>query len=101
MGWASGADLADEVWKAVAPHIPPAEAWAVAMKIAAAFRARDCDTLSEIGGPIGWADEHAKFMRWYRAPKDPKIGDEIAGDGERYRWNGQRWIQWDPSKARS
>lgn len=92
MGWASGAGLAKKVWKAVAPYIPPAKVGVVAAELASAFRALDCDTLSEIDGPIGWADEHAQFVRWYRAPRSPKDGDQFIGDGELYQWNGRRWV---------
>jgi hypothetical protein len=92
MGWASGADLAEEVWKAVEGHIPPEKVREVAEKIAAVFRKRDCDTLQEIEGPIGWADQHESFVRWFKAPKNPKAGHEIRADGELYRWNGARWV---------
>lgn len=47
MGWASGADLAEEVWKAVRKRMPKEHRQEVARKIVDAFENHDADTLDD------------------------------------------------------
>ena len=47
MGWASGSELAEDVWDVVRPFIPMEERKKVARSIVQAFENRDCDTLDE------------------------------------------------------
>jgi hypothetical protein len=47
MGWASGSDLAESVWKAVRIFVPVKERKTVAVSIVRAFEDHDCDTLDE------------------------------------------------------
>lgn len=47
MGWASGSELAEEIWVIVSKHIPKQNQKRVAQKIITAFEERDCDTIYE------------------------------------------------------
>lgn len=47
MGWASGSELAEEVWEAARPHISKKNRQKVANAIIDAFEDRDCDTMDE------------------------------------------------------
>lgn len=47
MGWASGADLADQVWDVVKMFIPKTKQSAVAQQLIDVFEGRDCDTMME------------------------------------------------------
>ena len=49
MGWASGAELADEIWDAVKDHIPSGERMSVAERLIGIFEGRDCDTMMGTG----------------------------------------------------
>ena len=56
MGWASGSDLAESVWKAVRIFVPVKERKTVAVSIVRAFEDHDCDTLDEAATLIADAD---------------------------------------------
>jgi hypothetical protein len=47
MGWASGSQLAEEVWDVVRPLIPAAKRKKAALSIIDSFESYDCDTLDE------------------------------------------------------
>lgn len=45
MGWASGSQLANEIWRAVRKYIPVSNRRKVATELVNAFENEDCDTL--------------------------------------------------------
>lgn len=47
MGWASGSQLAGEVWDIVRPYIQTEHKRTVAQELIKAFEDHDCDTLDE------------------------------------------------------
>ena len=47
MGWASGSQLAEDVWKTVRGNIPQKRRKALATAIVRLFEDHDCDTLDE------------------------------------------------------
>jgi len=47
MGWASGSELAANVWDTVKDYIPEGSKYDVAKSLLRAFRGFDCDTLDE------------------------------------------------------
>jgi hypothetical protein len=47
MGWASGSQLAEDVWEAVRPHLSEDVRRMVAIEIVGLFEGYDCDTLCE------------------------------------------------------
>ena len=56
MGWGSGSELAESVWKAVRAFVPVEERRKVAVSIVRAFEDHDCDTLDEAETLIADAD---------------------------------------------
>ncbi len=67
MGWGSGADFADAVWRAVSPYIRDSvmekEA---AQRLVALFEGEDCDTMfeTEVGDVAGIVRDEEGCMRW-------------------------------------
>lgn len=47
VGWASGSELADAVWKVVERFVPEEERRSVARRLIRTFERRDCDTMHE------------------------------------------------------
>ena len=47
MGWASGSELAEEIWDIVKKYIPKNKKKKVAKQLVEAFEDRDCDTMCE------------------------------------------------------
>jgi len=47
MGWASGSELADEVWALFREHVPEASRKNVAKQLVDLFEGHDCDTMQE------------------------------------------------------
>ena len=47
MGWASGGELADNVWDVVSSYIPKGAKAKVAQDLIDIFEGRDCDTMQE------------------------------------------------------
>lgn len=47
MGWASGSELAEDVWDTVRKYIPVKNRRRVARKIVDLFEQQDCDTIHE------------------------------------------------------
>ncbi len=47
MGWASGSELAEDVWEAVGKHLPKNRRQEIARRIVDLFERHDCDTLDE------------------------------------------------------
>ncbi len=47
MGWASGSQLAEDVWQAVRTFVPQGNRKTVARRIVGLFEEHDCDTLDE------------------------------------------------------
>lgn len=47
MGWASGSQLAEEIWEVVGKHIPSKNKKQVAKKLIDLFEDSDCDTIDE------------------------------------------------------
>lgn len=47
MGWASGADIADNVWDIIKSYIPEHKKVDVASDLIDEFESRDCDTMQE------------------------------------------------------
>lgn len=56
MGWASGSDIAQEVWDAAKDYLSPINKKNFARDLIAIFVAHDCDTISE-------CDEIIKYAR--------------------------------------
>ncbi|MCX6035002.1 MAG: hypothetical protein NTV38_08505 [Chloroflexi bacterium] len=56
MGWASGSQLAEDVWDVVRPAIPQKNRQELAVKIIRLFEDHDCDTLDEAQSLIKDAD---------------------------------------------
>ncbi len=48
MGWASGSELAEDVWTAVRKHVPEDKRKSLATRIVRLFEGHDCDTLNEV-----------------------------------------------------
>jgi len=91
MGWASGSDLAEEIWKIVGKHIPEKKHQKVAEKLLKAFENMDCDTMQEVSGPIGDAANRGYFHRWHNTPLRPEEGATCEGDGEHWVFDGSQW----------
>lgn len=47
MGWSSGSQLADEVWRLVRPHLLVGSRMPLAKGIIKIFESYDCDTMEE------------------------------------------------------
>ena len=47
MGWASGSQLAEDVWDTIRPVIPPTNRKELAIAVVRLFADHDCDTLDE------------------------------------------------------
>lgn len=47
MGWASGSQIAEDVWDTVRKHIPVKNRKRIAREIVSIFEDADCDTLEE------------------------------------------------------
>ncbi len=47
MGWASGSELAEDVWTTVRKYIPETKRKSIATRIVRIFEGHDCDTLHE------------------------------------------------------
>lgn len=47
MGWASGSQLAEDVWTLFAQHLPEDKKQEIARKLVRMFESEDCDTMSE------------------------------------------------------
>ena len=47
MGWASGSEIADKVWKLVSKFVPEKKKKGVARKLVSIFEEADCDTMYE------------------------------------------------------
>lgn len=47
MGWASGSEIAEDIWKLVRVHIPRKERKDIANQIIEIFEDKDCDTMEE------------------------------------------------------
>lgn len=47
MGWASGADFAEDMWKIVRPNLLQKELRDTAYKLVKLFREHDCDNIME------------------------------------------------------
>ena len=56
MGWASGSELAEDVWTIVRALIPMEERRETAVSIVRAFENHDCDTLDEAETLVADAD---------------------------------------------
>lgn len=56
MGWASGSQLAEDVWDVVRPAIPQRNRRELAVKIIRLFEDHDCDTLDEAKSLVEDAD---------------------------------------------
>ena len=56
MGWASGSQLAEDVWDVVRPAIPQRNRRELAVKIIRLFEDHDCDTLDEAQSLVEDAD---------------------------------------------
>lgn len=56
MGWASGSQLAEDVWDAVRPAVPQRKRRKIAVKIIRLFEDHDCDTLDEAKSLVEDAD---------------------------------------------
>ena len=52
MGWASGSEMADDLWNALRKHIDPKQLKKCARKVIDIFEQQDCDTMSECGALI-------------------------------------------------
>lgn len=50
MGWASGSELAEDIWTTVKKHIPEKSKKKVAARIVELFEYMDCDTIDEARG---------------------------------------------------
>ncbi len=60
MGWASGSELAEDVWTIVRKHLPREKRKSAATRIVELFELHDCDTLYEartLMEDAGLADE--------------------------------------------
>jgi hypothetical protein len=74
MGWASGSELAENVWELVRPYLPANERMQVARKFIEAFEHFDCDTMYEV--PDLYADAGIIFDddgNETKAPIPPKL----------------------------
>ena len=58
MGWASGTELAEDVWKLFRKYVPEKERTVVAKQLIEAFRDADWDTVDE-------AETLATDAKWY------------------------------------
>ena len=47
MGWASGSEIAEELWDVVREYIPEDSRKSVASRVVSIFEDRDCDTIEE------------------------------------------------------
>lgn len=47
MGWASGSEIATEIWRLVREHIPKDERRRIAIDLVHIFEDQDCDTMHE------------------------------------------------------
>ena len=47
MGWASGSELAEDVWALMSPFIPPSKRKQLAIELIDLFEEHDCDTMDE------------------------------------------------------
>lgn len=47
MGWASGSEIADDIWLLVRKYIPKKDRKKVAKKVIDIFESKDCDTMEE------------------------------------------------------
>lgn len=100
MGWASGGDLADDVWKAIEPLralASPEVLEQVARDLVEAFEDQDCDTLEECQGLLGHIANRMGFEQ-LGAPRTPVEGDTFQDGEDAYTFNGQRWR---PNDART
>lgn len=64
MGWASGSELAEDLWNTIERYIPTQQKKRVATKIIDLFEMQDCDTIDEAeklckaaGRKPEWEDE--------------------------------------------
>ena len=96
MGWSSGSEVAEGVWKAIEPLLEGAseeKVEQVARELAELFRDHDCDTLHEVEGPLGDAACRIGLEKWFYAPRHPQVGDEfVTAYDETYVFNGRRWV---------
>jgi hypothetical protein len=70
MGWNSGAEIADRVWRVVRRRIPKRQREEVARAIVEIFEGEDCDTMleTEVGEAAGIVHEEGRGSRfaWQR-----------------------------------
>ena len=78
MGWASGSEIADEVWNAVRKYVPESDRKDVATRVVRIFEERDCDTMEE--AEVLWNDADPTIYCW-RCDK-PFKRSELNGDYE-------------------
>jgi hypothetical protein len=72
MGWSSGSQLAEELWRAVRSSIPTAKRKKIARDFIDYFEGYDCDTIQE-------AETLCKDAKYQFVPYDPNDEDS---DGE-------------------
>jgi len=99
MGWASGSELAEEVWAIVEGYILTGHKLPVAKQIVKAFEDHDCDTMGECEGLLGVAANHVTMER-YGAPKHPTEGDTFKTEyDETFRFDGTVWEYFDDEES--
>lgn len=48
MGWASGSELAENIWNLIKPNIPKKKRAEIAVELVQLFEDADCDTICEV-----------------------------------------------------
>jgi len=86
MGWASGSELAEEVWLAVRDYIPEGRERAlVARTVIDAFENCDCDTMDEAevlcrdARRKTWADFDGDYEKFEELPEYEDLEEDTDG----------------------
>lgn len=66
MGWCSGAEIADDLWKMVEKHIAPSKRQQLARDWVDFFESHDCDCMMEtdVGNVAGKIEDKDGGMQW-------------------------------------
>lgn len=80
MGWASGSEIAENVWRVVRKYVPQEKRERVSNEIIDIFENEDADTMSE--AETLWKDSHRMDEDADEGFEDDEEYDEDEEDGE-------------------
>ena len=76
MGWASGVELAENVWSAIERYLPEEAKGQVALELVKIFESCDCDIMEEasfVSEYLKWDEDVGEWRTWVQSWKDERV----------------------------